>query len=243
MNVGILMAKLTKQQSKLHQQTLDLIHSDSILNFEQKEFILQNYYGDGIGSTGAFFTPEMLAWDFTIDSYSQGNVIELCAGIGRLSFCMQTRCKPKSITCVELNPDYVMVGKRVLPEANWICMDALQYASNTRYDIVYGNPTFGKISTSQSVTGRYRGSEFEYKIIEHGSTLSDYGVWIVPQGSAGFLYSGRRYYERHESAKYQKFTKETGLVFEAGCGIDTSIYRDEWHNTNVLCEVITVEYQ
>ncbi|RYL15175.1 methyltransferase, partial [Citrobacter freundii] len=26
-----------------------------------------HYRGDGIGATGAFFTPEMLAWDFMLD--------------------------------------------------------------------------------------------------------------------------------------------------------------------------------
>lgn len=236
------MARITKNQSKLHQQVLDLVHSDKVLTFEEKEFILQNYQGDGIGSTGAFFTPEGLAWDFTIDSASTGRCIELCAGIGRLSFCQYMRHRPKHITCIELNPEYVEIGKRVLPEAEWICGDALQYVSNERYDVVYGNPPFGKINTSEAHTGSYTGGEFEYKIIEHGSTLSDYGVWIVPQGSAGFVYSGARYYERRESAKYKKFADQTALHFEAGCGIDTSIYRDQWYGTNVVCEVVTVEY-
>lgn len=79
-------------------------------------------------------------------------------------------------------------------------------------------------------------------MIEHGSTLAPYGVWIVPQGSAGFVYSGVHCYEWRESTKYKKFAQDTGWTFEAGCGIDTSIYRDQWHGTNVVCEVITVEY-
>ncbi|WP_288492969.1 methyltransferase [uncultured Pantoea sp.] len=236
------MARISKQQSKLHDQVMQLVHSDSPLNFEQKEFILQNYQGDGIGGTGAFFTPEGLAWDFTIDSNSTGRCIELCAGIGRLSFCQYIRHRPEHITCVELNPDYVAVGKRVLPEAEWVCMDALKYTSTKSYDIVYGNPPFGKISTSTIQTGSYSGGEFEYKVITHGASLAWYGVWIVPQGSAGFVYSGAQYYDRRESMKYKKFSEQTGYVFEAGCGIDTSIYRDQWHGTNVVCEVVTVEY-
>lgn len=236
------MATMSKQQAKLHDQVMNLIHSDAKLSFDDKEFILQNYQGDGIGGTGAFFTPEGLAWDFTIDSGSSGRCLELCAGIGRLSFCQYHRHKPKHITCVELNPDYVQIGKRVLPEAEWIVGDALQYTSNERYDIVYGNPPFGKIKTSEAATGSYKGSEFEYKVITHGASLADYGVWIVPQGSAGFVYSGAQYYERMESTKYSKFAEQTGYHFEARCGIDTSIYRDQWHGTNVVCEVVTVEY-
>ena len=236
------MTRLSKQQTKLHQQVLELVHSDKQLTFEEKEFILQNYQGDGIGSTGAFFTPEALAWDFTIDSGSTGRCLELCAGIGRLSFCQYYRHNPAHITCVELNPEYVMIGKRVLPQAEWICGDALTYTSMTPYDVVYGNPPFGKIKTSGAATGSYSGSEFEYKVIAHGGCLAPYGVWIVPQGSAGFVYSGARCFERRESQKYKKFAEQTGLHFEAGCGIDTSLFRDQWHGTNVVCEVVTVEY-
>jgi len=236
------MARLSKQQTKLHQQVLELVHSDKELTFDEKEFILQNYQGDGVGSTGAFFTPADLAWDLTIDSGSTGRCLELCAGIGRLSFCQYYRHRPAHITCVELNPEYVIIKKRVLPDAEWICGDVLTYTSERSYDVVYGNPPFGKIKTSEAVTGSYSGSEFEYKIITHGSIFAPYGVWIVPQGSAGFVYSGAQYYERRESQKYKKFAELIGLHFEAGCGIDTSLFRDQWHGTNVLYEVVTVEY-
>lgn len=106
-----------------------------------------------------------------------------------------------------------------MPEAEWIVGDALTYVSEQPYDIVYGNPPFSKIKTSEALTRAYRGSEFEYKVIAHGASLADYGVWIVPQGLAGFVYSGARCYERQESTKYQKFTEQTGLHFEAGVGL------------------------
>jgi len=236
------MGKLTKKESANHNRVMELVHSDKQLTYDEKEFILQNYAGDAVGATGAFFTPEMLSWDFIIDAGCTGRCIELCAGIGRLSFDQYQRNKPEHITCVELNPEYVKIGKRVLPEAEWVTGDALTFSSADRYDVVYGNPPFGKIKTSEVKTGKYSGSEFEYKVIEHGSTLAPYGVWIVPQGSAGFVYSGVRCYERRESSKYQRFSQDTGWMFEAGCGIDTSIYRDQWHGTNVVCEVLTVEY-
>nr|WP_109217085.1 methyltransferase [Klebsiella pneumoniae] len=236
------MAKHTKNETKLHQQVLDLVYSDKPLTYDEKEFILQNYAGDAVGATGAFFTPEMLSWDFIIDAGCTGRCIELCAGIGRLSFDQYQRNRPEHITCVELNPEYVMIGQRVLPEAEWIVGDALQYSTSERYDVVYGNPPFGKIKTSEAITGRYTGTEFEYKVITHGATLAPYGVWIVPQGSAGFQYSGVHCCERRDSAKYKKFVNDTGWSLEPGCGIDTSIYKDEWHGTSVVCEVVTVEY-
>ncbi|MDV2872434.1 methyltransferase [Phytobacter diazotrophicus] len=185
------MARITKKESALHIQVMELIHSDKKLTQDDREFIFTNYKGDGIGATGAFFTPEMLAWDFILDAGCTGQCIELCAGIGRLSYYQYLRNKPTHITCVELNPEYVVIGKRILPEAEWITGDALQYSPDRFYDVAYGNPPFGKINTSEAYTGCYKGSEFEYKVIEHASTFSSFGAWLVPQGSAGFKYSGR----------------------------------------------------
>lgn len=88
-----------------------------------------------------------------------------------------------------------MIGKRVLPEAEWITGDVLQYSADRFYQVAYGNPPFGKISTSKAFKGRYKGSEFENKVIEHASTFASYGARIVLQGSAGFKYFGHRYYD------------------------------------------------
>ena len=238
------MARVTKKESQLHLKVMELVHSDRQLAEDDKEFIFNNYRGDGIGATGAFFTPEMLAWDFILDAGCSDDCIELCAGIGRLSYYQFMRNKPSHITCVELNPEYVMIGKRVLPQAEWITGDALQYTPDRFYRVAYGNPPFGKIKTSEAYTGRYTGSEFEYKIIDRAREYSSYGVWIVPQGSAGFKYSGHTYYDRSiQSAKYIKFEKDTGLILHPGVGIDTSIYRDQWNGTKVTCESVLVDYQ
>ncbi|EPV6135192.1 methyltransferase [Escherichia coli] len=188
--------------------------------------------------------PEMLAWDFILDAGCSDDCIELCAGIGRLSYYQFIRNKPSHITCVELNPEYVLIGKRVLPQAEWITGDALQYTPDRFYRVAYGNPPFGKIKTSEAYTGRYTGSEFEYKIIDRAREYSSYGTWIVPQGSAGFKYSGHTYYDRSiQSAKYTKFEKDTGLILHPGVGIDTSIYLDQWNGTKVTCESVLVDYQ
>ncbi|EPU1265374.1 hypothetical protein ACVUOE_004188, partial [Citrobacter freundii] len=241
---GYFMARVTKKESQLRLKVMELVHSDRQLTEDDKEFIFNNYRGDGIGATGAFFTPEMLAWDFMLDAGCSDDCIELCAGIGRLSYYQFIRNKPSHITCVELNPEYVLIGKRVLPQAEWITGDALQYTPDRFYRVAYGNPPFGKINTSGAYTGRYTGSEFEYKIIDRAREYSSYGVWIVPQGSAGFKYSGHTYYDRSiQSAKYIKFEKDTGLILHPGVGIDTSIYRDQWNGTKVTCESVLVDYQ
>ncbi|EEJ2965137.1 methyltransferase [Salmonella enterica subsp. enterica serovar Cubana] len=237
------MARVTKKESANHNKVMDLIHSDRELTFDDKEFIFKNYRGDGIGATGAFFTPDGLACDFVLDAGCTGQCIELCAGIGILSYYQYRRNKPKHITCIEINPEYVQIGKRILPQAEWITGDALEYTPTRFYDVAYGNPPFGNIKTSQSVTGRYRGSEFEYKIIDRAKDYASYGAWIVPQSSAGFKYSGHTFYDRSiQSTKYGRFERETGLVLHGGVGIDTSIYKDQWNGTTVICESVIVDY-
>ena len=80
-------------------------------------------------------------------------------------------------------------------------------------------------------------------MIELASIFASYGAWIVPQGSAGFQYSGNRYYDASvQTQKYKKFVNDTGYTFHPGVGIDTSIYKDEWNGTKVICESICVDY-
>ena len=67
------MARLTKKETKLHQQVIDVAHSDKHLTDSEREFILLNYAGGGIRSTGTFFTPEMLSWDFIV-----GGICKTC---------------------------------------------------------------------------------------------------------------------------------------------------------------------
>ena len=89
------------------------------------------------GSTGAFFTFEMLTWDFILDADCRGDCIELRSGIGRLSYYQLLRNNPTHITCLELNPEYVMIGKSVLPEPEWITGNALQYSPDRFYEAIH----------------------------------------------------------------------------------------------------------
>src|SRR5690242_13237549 len=122
------MSKLTKAQAKAHKAACALLNKDS-LTMDERWFVLENWQESAshINSVaGAFFTPAGLANDFVID-VSGDRIIDLCAGIGMLSFVLYQggawdRRWPQ-IVCVEANPDYVAVGKKVLPEATWIHAD------------------------------------------------------------------------------------------------------------------------
>lgn len=249
------MAKLTKAEAKAHAQACDLLTKPALTD-DDKDFVLKNW-NEGAnhvnGAAGAFFTPFDMAFDFTIDAIGQGGyggrVIDLCAGIGMLSYAVWHRSHQKErITCVERNPDYLAVGQKILPEAEWILADVLDVPDMGlhagplgRFDVAISNPPFGKIKRDRN-SPRYTGAEFEFHVIDIAAHLARSGAFIVPQMSAGFKYSGAQYYERQKDGKAVKFQELTGLHFEAGCGIDTAFYLDQWKGVSPMCEIVCVEF-
>lgn len=239
--------KLSKPKIKAHEQALELLKKPE-LSYEEKLFVYENWtpmYAHQVNKAGVFFTPPSLAADLCIEILHSLNLVDLCAGIGMLSFTYYHWCnqqKPK-ITCVEINPEFVAVGKKLLPEANWICADALTFESPEKFDAVISNPPFGKIQgASKAVINGYNGSDFEYKVIARGKSLSDYGVFIIPQMSCSFKYSGQNNFEKQLTDKYLKFERETGIKIGFNCGIDTSHAKEEWDGASPTVEIACVDY-
>lgn len=243
------MAKLTKAQSKAHNQACELLAKD-ILTEDDKEFVFRNWNESANhinGSAGAFFTPHDLAFDFAFD-VAGPRIIDLCAGIGMLSYAVQRRhvwryeAAPE-IVCIEANADYVAVGKKLLPEATWLHADVFDVMSLGlgRFDWAISNPPFGAIKRTKNAP-RYSGNDFEFHVIDIASHLADNGTFIVPQMSAGFNYSGRPSYERQKDGRAFSFQEMTGLYFEAGCGVDTSFYLKEWKGVSPMCEIVCVDF-
>lgn len=245
------MAKLSKEKIELHKKVMELVNSDHPLSFEEKVFILENFQesANHLNSlAGAFFTPYKLARDFCVEIPSNANIIDLCAGIGMLAFQAIHLAQAKNITCIEINPDYVKVGKRVLPEANWIQADVLSLTPcmfEGTFDVAISNPPFGNIKTHKlksHVPLKYRGSNFEFKVIEQAMKLAKYGVFVVLQTSVPFAYSGKKIYQDCKSPKHEVFFKQTGLTLEMNCGIDVSAYKNQWHGVAPKCEIATVDH-
>lgn len=239
------MAKLTKQQRKLHAQACEILRKDT-LTLDDKLFVLDNWHEGAThmnGEAGAFFTPSGLARDFSIDAGGGRDVIDLCAGIGGLMFWLMMDGRAhRRMVCVEVNAAYIEVGRKILPEAEWIQADVLDLPADIgAYDLAIANPPFGAVRRSQNAP-RYRGRKFEYHVIDIASDLAERGAFIVPQTSAPFAYSGRPYFQDRPNKDVTSFTADTGIVLEAGCGIDTSYYADDWHGVSPICEVVTAEF-
>lgn len=243
------MAKLTKPQIKAHNEALALVACGRPLDDEEKEFILDNWQESAThinSAAGAFFTPRGLARDLSIEvggsSTELGPCIDLCAGIGCLAY--HVAHKFDRIVCVEINQEYARIGRRVVPEAEWIVASAFdpRIQEMAPFSWAISNPPFGKIK-APDYTGRYSGGEFEYRVIELASRLAHFGAFILPQMSAPFRYSGTQEYRAEESDKARRFRELTGIEMEPNCGIDTAIYSKEWRGVAPVCEIVVCEFE
>jgi hypothetical protein len=243
------MAKLSKAQAKAHQQACDLLAKD-VLTEDDKYFVLENWQESAkhINTiAGAFFTPVELARSFSIEVCGN-RVIDLCAGIGGLSFAYRQKClwgsvRPE-IICIEQNPDYVAVGRKILPEATWIVGDVFSLPAGLgRFDCAISNPPFGATPRNAGQGPRYRGREFEYHVIDIASDLADWGVFIIPQTSAPFEYSGKPNYRERIGDQHRKLQEMTGIVLLPNCGIDTSACDGQWHGVSVRTEIVIADFE
>ncbi|WP_085044007.1 methyltransferase [Ensifer aridi] len=242
------MAKLTKAQRKAHNEAEAVLTKDRLTE-DEKDFVFQNWHEGANfinGAAGAFFTPWSLAADFALDGGS-GRVIDLCAGIGVLSYFIHHRSRWGSrladITCVEINPRYVQIGRKLLPEARWINADVFDWRELDlgRFDFAIGNPPFGRVRRNGNGP-RYRGPEFEFHVIDIAAELADHGAFIIPQQSASFKYSGSQCFERRTGGRGVDFENLTGLEMGTGAGVDTALYRDEWKDTSIICEIVCFDF-
>lgn len=251
------MAKLSKSEAKAHDQAVELLAKHELTD-DDRIFIMENWQesANHVNSTaGAFFTPHGLARDAAIDVFNSGRIIDLCAGIGSLSLAVywngyyqrERMGETLALVCVELNPAYVEIGKKMLPEATWICGSIFDLPDLGRFDYAISNPPFGNIKTGGGEAGKYTGAKFEYRTIEVASRIADYGTFIIPQQSAGFRYSGAHYYQHSDSGEisadqYQKFFEQTGIRLDMGAGVDTTVYRDEWHGVAPMVEIACADF-
>lgn len=238
------MSKLTKAQAKAHAEAVRVLTKDR-LSEDDKWFVLENWREDAthINSVaGAFFTPPMLARDLAIEAAVGRTLVDLCAGIGTLAFFSSMGRDVERIVCVEANPDYAAVGRKLLPQAEWIVADIFDLPAGLgRFDCAVSNPPFGAVKRSGSAP-RYSGRAFEFHVIDIASDLADWGAFIIPQGSAPFEYSGRRDYRERQSAEHDRFVKAAGFRLQMNCGIDCSAYRDEWRGVAPAVEIVVADF-
>lgn len=171
-------------------------------------------------------------------------IIDLCAGIGRLAWHARDywnrrweHLPPREIVCVEKNPEYVKVGRRILPEAQWICADVLDVPGMNlgSFDCAISNPPFGRIKRSSNAPG-YRGPLFEFHVIAVAETLARRGAFIIPRESAPFRIDTG--FVSQDSPAYERFHRETGIKLRPNPGIPTDLFRDQWRDASPAVEIV-----
>ena len=240
------MSKLTKAQAKTHHEACEILKKD-VLTQDDRWFVLENWREDAthVNTTaGAFFTPPELARSFSIEVHGS-RIIDLCAGIGTLAFLvreMRGFGPAPELTCVEINPDYVAVGRKVLPEARWVQASVFEMPDLGRFDCAIGNPPFGAIKRGNANAPRFRGRQFEYHVIDIASDIAEHGAFIIPQGSAPFRYSGEPGFTKAEGDDYRAFRQRTGIELAHSCGIDCSDSTNQWHGVAPKVEIVTADF-
>jgi predicted RNA methylase len=250
-----MMSKLTKQEIKTHDQAVELLNRGNLTPAEIR-YVFDYFREDANhvnSKAGAFFTPYGLARDLAVHiPYEHGKimrVIDLCAGIGALSWSALSYDSgwsgfPTELTCVEINPDYVEIGRKLVPNATWICGDALDptlLRSLGHFDFAISNPPFGAVQTSHKK--HYNNGQFEYMVIEAAAQIADGGAFIIPQMSAPFVYSGKSIpYWHDKSCRATRFEDKTGILLDFNAGFDTSQYHNDWHGTAIACEIVCCDF-
>jgi len=247
------MARLTKPEAKAHSEAVRRLAQDT-LSDDDKEFVREHWQesAENINSAaGAFFTPMSQAYDFALEFDSSGpRIIDLCAGIGNLSAAAWERqtyarwsgTPAAEIVCVEFNPQYVEVGRKLLPEATWVQASVFDLPDLGHFDVAISNPPFGKVNRHGGGAPRYTGAEFEYHVIDIASQIADYGAFILPTGSLPFSVSTDYGYREATNRKYEAFVKQTSIELGPGIGVDTRVFADEWHGVKVATEHACVDF-
>jgi hypothetical protein len=201
----------------------------------------------------AYFTPPGLAGDMKIE-VSGSRIIDIGAGIGRLPFHMRDAWSrwphgEREFVCIERNEEHVRVGRKVMPNAEWICADMLEIPQMLdrlgEFDCAISNPPFGVVPRAGHAPGGYRGRRTEYHAIALAALVAMYGVFLIPQRLAPFQLSGvAEFRSGCEDSEYVRFSEATGIRLRPSCGIDTSIYADQWNGAvRVAMEVACGDFR
>jgi hypothetical protein len=89
------MAKISKEEAARHEEAEKLLEKD-VLTISEREYVLEHWHEGArhLNSVaGAFFTPLELARDFAVEVTGR-RIIDLCAGIGRLSYLIKAAASP-----------------------------------------------------------------------------------------------------------------------------------------------------
>ncbi len=135
---------------------------------------------------------------WAVDCGNGRHVVDICAGTGRLAYAVLAAngWQPQAVqvTAVEFNPEFVRVGRRLLPEVEWIlgdCYDLSLWQSLPRFDEAISNPPCGAVVTEHDTDWVGYHGPAGLTVAAIGLQVARLGIkMILPQVQTIFRYSG-----------------------------------------------------
>lgn len=247
--------KLSRAALRRHRDAMDLINAGRRLTIDEMEKVFSDFDPRVTGIREArqeFFTPVELASSLSLEVGHQDEgtvIVDMCAGIGVLSFAVQQLNYDIAldIHAIEINPDFVEIGQKLLPDVTWHCgdfrdLEIWRQIPNT--DVAISNPPFGKIPAWDGESWlTFKGKRGALQAVEVGVRQAERGIAaIVPQSCSPIHYSGvvqMQYVEPQGDLK--RFVESfPSAVFGIG-SIDTSCFQKMWKGASPKVEIVNVE--
>lgn len=244
--------KITREQSKAHDDALAILSLCRTLTYDEVEFVMEHYNPmatHNVTKGGIYFTPLSLAIDIAqIGCMSDGGmVVDIAAGIGRLSYGAIQRHRwdkmPIHVTAIEIDPEFVEVGKKLLPEVEWVCDNIFEQSvwDGQMFDIALSNPPFGNIGSKDIGSWlNYQGA-CDLMAVELAARYTRYGgTFVLPSGSVpadafGFARGN------DDPMQVRRFKKKNPNVMIIGTSLEGDFYKDQWVGTSPSVKIVDVK--
>lgn len=240
------MIRVSKQDVAKHAKAEAVLKSGSALTPEEVEFVYENWNAAtlyDIAGLGAFFTPKELALDVVlpfVGSDGVHTVVDLCAGMGRLTWAIQQRLANVNhkirYVAVERHPDFVRVGKRLLPDVEWVEGDVFDkdlIDSLGHFDVGISNPPFGRFDSTKNVKWlNYKGTA-QFLVCEILGRIAREAIAIMPAGDIPWTTKGNP-----NTKEYNKWKEANPSLAMGATSLKTDQYKFE--HTPISFEVVKI---
>jgi len=248
--------KITRADTARHEEAMALLFAmDHKMPDEEIEYVYEHYdpmAEHNVGKNAIFFTPLGLAWDFAAMTAPKGRVIDLCAGTGILSYaCLRHDSCGGSpditeLVAVEIDHEFVEIGKRLLPEVVWIegsVFDQELMANLGVFDNAISNPPYGSISADADADWLSYKGPAHFKVAEVALRLAYGGAGlIIPEVDTNY---DMRRSQPQCSGSLARFNKTfPGIDLSPVCMADA--FKDDWKGASphvIIADLSTDDYR
>lgn len=231
--------KITKLASKLHDEAMAILSLSRKLERSEIEMVFEQYNpmaDHNVGQAGIFFTPTQIALEIQMPTQLFGSVVDIAAGIGKLTYYVwmhaDIRKRIGRFVCIDNNPVFVEIGKKLLPDVEWYCFDIYQkslWEQLGTFHFVISNPPYGNVAMDK--TDWLLPGPADQKAIEIALRVSKHGgPFILP-----ISYSNR------DDRKFIKLRNKFGKFCLTEWA--SSIYEDaEWQGANPNTRIYDLDF-